>query len=129
MVSRVDWISNIYNLFIGSFTAASNASGIIAPIEETTALLHKYGAFSFWDYATAAPYLDVNMSNKDAVFISTHKYLAGYDNSNPFVILIFDSYLSYSGKRANHCEFIDLREQRKWCQHHDISENTMVPNA
>eukprot|EP01083_Nonionella_stella_P181530 650598_1 len=77
MVSRVDWISNIYNLFIGSFTAASNASGIIAPIEETTALLHKYGAFSFWDYATAAPYLDVNMSNKDAVFISTHKYLAG----------------------------------------------------
>eukprot|EP01083_Nonionella_stella_P149395 474435_1 len=73
-----------YNLLIGSFTAASNVSGILAPIEETTALLHKYGAFSFWDYATAGPYLDVNMTNpdapllsKDAVFISTHKYLAG----------------------------------------------------
>eukprot|EP01083_Nonionella_stella_P293298 997407_1 len=73
-----------YNLLIGSFTAASNVSGIIAPVEETTALLHKYGAFSFWDYATAGPYLDVNMTNpdapllsKDAVFISTHKYLAG----------------------------------------------------
>eukprot|EP01083_Nonionella_stella_P149393 474429_1 len=73
-----------YNLLIGSFTAASNVSGIIAPIEETTALLHKYGAFSFWDYATAGPYMDVCMTNKDnpllskdAVFISTHKYLAG----------------------------------------------------
>ena len=73
-----------YNLIIGSFTAASNVSGIIAPIDETTLLLHKYGALSFWDYATAGPYLDINMTNKDnpmlskdAVFISTHKYLAG----------------------------------------------------
>eukprot|EP01083_Nonionella_stella_P087241 242609_1 len=73
-----------YNLLIGSFTAASNVSGIIAPVDECTELLHKYGALSFWDYATAGPYLDVNMTNKsnpmlskDAVFISTHKYLAG----------------------------------------------------
>eukprot|EP01083_Nonionella_stella_P301748 1036962_1 len=45
-----------------------------------------------------------------------------YDNANPFVINIFNSYLSYSGKRANHCEFMDLREQRKWYQNHDINQ-------
>ena len=73
-----------YNLLIGSFTAASNVSGIIADTDKITNLLHKYGALSFWDYATAAPYLDINMTNKqnqllskDAVFISTHKYLGG----------------------------------------------------
>ena len=77
-------MKNKYNLLIGSFTAASNVSGIIAPIDEITLLLHKYGALSFWDYATAGPYLDINMTNKDnpmlskdAVFISPHKYLAG----------------------------------------------------
>ncbi len=77
-------MKNKYNLLIGSFTAASNVSGIIAPINKTTLLLHKYNALSFWDYATAGPYLNVNMTNKqnpmlskDAVFISTHKYLAG----------------------------------------------------
>eukprot|EP01084_Bolivina_argentea_P165392 287341_1 len=45
-----------YSLLIGSFTAASNVSGIMAPIEETTVLLHKYNALSFWDFATAGPY-------------------------------------------------------------------------
>eukprot|EP01084_Bolivina_argentea_P271098 461161_1 len=79
-----DEMKRCYNLLIGSFTAASNVSGIIAPIDETTELLHRYDALSFWDYATAGPYLDINMSNKehpelskDAVFLSTHKFLGG----------------------------------------------------
>jgi selenocysteine lyase/cysteine desulfurase len=73
-----------YNLLIGSFTAASNVSGILADVDAVTALMHKYGALCFWDYATAGPYVDVNMTNKqnpmlskDAVFISPHKYLGG----------------------------------------------------
>jgi len=76
-----------YNLVIGSFSAASNVSGIIAPIDDITQLLHKYGALSFWDFATAGPYLDINMTNeqnpllsKDAVFISTHKFLSGVNS-------------------------------------------------
>ena len=73
-----------YNLLIGSFAAANNISGIINPIDETTELLHKYDALSFWDYDIAGSYLDINMTNtnnpmlsKDAVFISPHKFLAG----------------------------------------------------
>ena len=76
-------IQYLIYLFIIHFYLLFNI-GIIAPIDETTLLLHKYGALSFWDYATAGPYLDVNMTNKenpmlskDAVFISPHKYLAG----------------------------------------------------
>ena len=65
---------------IGSFSAASNVTGIISPVDEITALLHQYGALAFWDYAAAAPYLEINMNpgsglEKDAIFISTHKFI------------------------------------------------------
>ena len=67
-------------ILIGSFSAASNVTGIIAPVDEITALLHRYGALSFWDYAAAAPYLKMDMNpgeglHKDAMFISTHKFI------------------------------------------------------
>jgi selenocysteine lyase/cysteine desulfurase len=29
-----------------------------------TALLHKYGALSFWDYAAGAPYVNIDMNPK-----------------------------------------------------------------
>lgn len=38
---------------IGCFSAASNVTGIISDTHQVAALLHKYGALSFWDYATA----------------------------------------------------------------------------
>jgi selenocysteine lyase/cysteine desulfurase len=36
----------------------------------------------FWDYATAAPYVKIDMNPsatayKDAIFISTHKFIGG----------------------------------------------------
>nr|XP_045618240.1 uncharacterized protein LOC123770444 [Procambarus clarkii] len=73
---------------IGCFTAASNVTGIMADDVELTILLHKYGALAFWDYATAAPYVDLKMNplvsgdcgglaHKDAVYFSMHKFLGG----------------------------------------------------
>lgn len=67
---------------IGSFSAASNVTGIIAPIDEITNLLHQHGALSFWDYAAGAPYMKIDMNpgtnlQKDAIFISTHKFIGG----------------------------------------------------
>lgn len=67
---------------IGSFSAASNVTGIIAPIDEITGLLHQYGALSFWDYAAGAPYMKIDMNagnglHKDAIFISPHKFIGG----------------------------------------------------
>jgi selenocysteine lyase/cysteine desulfurase len=71
-----------HRTMIGSFSAASNVTGILSTIDEITILLHQYGAYSFWDYAAAAPYIDVDMNpgglaNKDAIFISAHKLIGG----------------------------------------------------
>jgi selenocysteine lyase/cysteine desulfurase len=75
-------------LKIGSFSAASNVTGIGSKTRETAALLHRHGALSFWDFAAAGPYVDIdmNMSDdredghlvyKDAIFLSPHKFIGG----------------------------------------------------
>lgn len=71
-------------LKIGSFSAASNVTGIISDTHGITSLLHQYGALSFWDFAAAAPYVamdvqpaDMPDAYKDAVFISIHKLIGG----------------------------------------------------
>jgi selenocysteine lyase/cysteine desulfurase len=71
-------------LKIGSFSAASNVTGIISDTRGIAQLLHRYGALSFWDFAAAAPYVGIDMTvedepgaHKDAIFISTHKLIGG----------------------------------------------------
>ena len=72
-------------LLIGSFSAASNVTGIVSDTAAIAELLHAHGALSLWDFAAAAPYVDVTMraaegrplSYKDAVFISPHKFIGG----------------------------------------------------
>jgi selenocysteine lyase/cysteine desulfurase len=41
-------------LRIGSFSAASNVTGIVSDTDAISALLHRHGALSFWDYAAAS---------------------------------------------------------------------------
>ncbi|MBY6210748.1 aminotransferase class V-fold PLP-dependent enzyme [Microbulbifer agarilyticus] len=70
-------------LKIGSFSAASNVTGIRTDTTAVTRLLHQHNALSFWDYAAAAPYVDIDvqgqdaLSCKDALFISPHKFVGG----------------------------------------------------
>jgi selenocysteine lyase/cysteine desulfurase len=73
-------------LKIGSFSAASNVTGIISDWRAISVLLHRCGALSFWDFAAAAPYMEINMGSAsrgpdepylDAVFISPHKFIGG----------------------------------------------------
>ena len=71
-------------LTIGSFSAASNVTGIISDTRAIARLLHDHGALSFWDFAAAAPYVDIDMvpdgdpsTAKDAIFISPHKLIGG----------------------------------------------------
>ncbi len=75
-------------LRIGTFSAASNVSGIESDSTTVTALLHRHGALSFWDYAAAAPYISIEMNppgdeedarlwQKDALFLSPHKFVGG----------------------------------------------------
>ncbi|MEO6532846.1 MAG: aminotransferase class V-fold PLP-dependent enzyme [Pseudolysinimonas sp.] len=62
---------------IGSFSAASNVTGILTDTATITRVLHEHGALAFWDYAAAGPYVDVDASNEDAVFLSPHKFIGG----------------------------------------------------
>ena len=66
-------------LRIGSFSAASNVTGIITDWPAIADLLHRHGALSFWDFAAAAPYVQIDMrgAGLDAVFISPHKFIGG----------------------------------------------------
>jgi selenocysteine lyase/cysteine desulfurase len=64
-------------LRIGSFSAASNVTGIVSDTAAISALLHEHGALSFWDYAAAAPYVDITFAGKDAIFLSPHKFVGG----------------------------------------------------
>lgn len=38
---------------VGSFSAASNITGILTDVDNIATLLHTYGAYAFFDYATA----------------------------------------------------------------------------
>ncbi|HVR31767.1 MAG TPA: aminotransferase class V-fold PLP-dependent enzyme [Acidimicrobiia bacterium] len=70
---------------IGSFSAASNVTGILSDTSAISSLLHRHGALSFWDFAAAAPYVGIEMRSpltddtdyKDAIFISPHKFIGG----------------------------------------------------
>jgi selenocysteine lyase/cysteine desulfurase len=77
-------------LRIGSFSAASNVTGILSDTHAVTRLLHRHGALACWDFAAAAPYVDIAMNGratpggepdpeaaKDAVFVSPHKFIGG----------------------------------------------------
>ena len=84
-------------LRIGSFSAASNVTGMRAPVHDIAALLHRHDALAFFDYAACAPYVDIDMNPVrdghpsqrylDAVFISPHKFLGGPGSSG---LLIFN---------------------------------------
>src|SRR6478736_2933834 len=85
-------------LLIGSFSAASNVTGIVTDTDAISSLLHDHGALAFWDYAAAAPYVDIEMygrggrgvagptAYKDAVFLSPHKFIGG--PSTPGVLVV-----------------------------------------
>ena len=67
---------------IGSFSAASNVTGVVTQPDDVTRLLKKHGALSVWDYAGGAPYLPIDMNpspdcQKDAVVVSPHKFPGG----------------------------------------------------
>jgi len=64
-------------LKIGSFSAASNVTGILTDTAAITRVLHEHGALAFWDYAAAGPYVDIDASNEDAIFLSPHKFIGG----------------------------------------------------
>ena len=70
-------------LKIGSFTAASNVTGIRTDYHKMAKLMHEYNGLCFIDFAASAPYVDINMHPEDplekldAIYFSPHKFLGG----------------------------------------------------
>lgn len=74
---------------IGTFSAASNVTGIRNDCHGLARVLHRHGALAFFDYAAAGPYVEIDMHPRradgapdeeaalDAVFLSTHKFIGG----------------------------------------------------
>ncbi|MHA1460027.1 MAG: aminotransferase class V-fold PLP-dependent enzyme [Promethearchaeota archaeon] len=79
-------------LKIGSFSAASNITGLRSPVYEISRILHKYDCIVCFDFAASAPYVKIDMNNApdtffDAIFISPHKFVGGPGSSG---ILVFN---------------------------------------
>lgn len=87
-------------LRIGSFSAASNVTGMRSQVGEIARLLHAHGAFACFDYAASAPYVEIDMNpppgprggdpSLDAIFVSPHKFLGGPGSSG---VLVFNERL------------------------------------
>ena len=80
---------------IGSFSAASNVTGMRTPVHEIAALLHRHGALACFDYAASGPYvaMDMNPGGEawlDAIFLSPHKFVGGPGSSG---VLVFNERL------------------------------------
>lgn len=80
------------SLKIGSFSAASNVTGILTDTNTVSQVLHENGALAFWDYAAAAPYVEIDMHpenalhRKDAIVLSPHKFIGGPGTPGVLVI-------------------------------------------
>ena len=83
-------------LRIGSFSAASNVTGILTDVRKVATLLHAHNAIACFDYAACAPYVEINMNPEpenegddpaiDAIFVSPHKFLGGPGSSGVLVL-------------------------------------------
>ena len=87
-----------YKVKIGSFSAASNITGQLIDTDRISIMMHRFGGLAFFDYATAAPYVKIDMNPthsdptltalaaKDAIFFSGHKFLGGPGSSGVLIV-------------------------------------------
>jgi selenocysteine lyase/cysteine desulfurase len=75
----------------GSFSAASNVTGVLTDVSTIAQVLHRNGAWAFFDFAAAGPYVPIDMhpadteARIDALFISPHKFIGGPEGSGVLV--------------------------------------------
>jgi len=108
---------------IGSFSAASNVTGMRSDVHKIASLLHKYDAIACFDYAACAPYVEINMNPEpevdggdpsiDAIFISPHKFLGGPGSSGVLVFneRIYDRDLPPSMSAGGTVDYVGMTDQ------------------
>lgn len=78
-------------LKIGSFSAASNVTGVFADVRGIAEVLHRGGAYACFDFAAGGPYMPIDMHpsnplhHMDAVFLSVHKFIGGPEASGVLI--------------------------------------------
>ncbi len=76
---------------VGSFSAASNVTGVLTDVPAIARILHRQGALAFFDFAAAGPYVPIDMHPRevdesiDALFLSPHKFIGGPEGSGVLV--------------------------------------------
>ncbi len=96
--SRLEEYKN-RKLKIGSFSAASNVTGIRSNYHALAKIMHENGGLCFIDFAASAPYVEIDMHPEDslekldAIYFSPHKFLGGPGTSG---VLIMDKELDTS---------------------------------
>ncbi|MDC0736701.1 aminotransferase class V-fold PLP-dependent enzyme [Cognatishimia sp. SS12] len=77
-------------MVIGSFSAASNVTGVCTDPAPITALFNAHGARIIWDYAGGGPYLPISMqpggAMADAIVLSPHKFIGGPAASGVLIV-------------------------------------------
>jgi len=108
---------------IGSFSAASNVTGIRSDVRKIASLLHRYGALACFDYAASAPYVEIDMNPEpeyagedpsiDAIFISPHKFIGGPGSSGVLVFneRIYDRSLPPSVSAGGTVDYVGMTDQ------------------
>ncbi len=76
---------------IGSFSAASNVSGIKTDTYAVARIVHAAGGRVFFDFSASAPYVEIDMQRDgdayyDGIFFSPHKYLGGPGSSGVLIV-------------------------------------------
>ncbi len=108
---------------IGSFSAASNVTGMRTDVHRIASLLHRHGAIACFDYAACAPYVDIDMNPEpahegddpsiDAIFISPHKFLGGPGSSGVLLFneRIYDRELPPSVSAGGTVDYVGMHDQ------------------
>ncbi len=76
---------------IGSFSAASNVTGLVSPVYKIARIMHKHGGIAGFDFAASAPYVEIDMNKDeksyfDAIYLSPHKFVGGPGSSGVLII-------------------------------------------
>lgn len=76
---------------VGTFSAASNVTGILEDVDGVTRILRAHDALAVWDYGCAGPYCAMQMNpgtdvQKDAIVFSAHKFPGGPGSSGIAVV-------------------------------------------
>ncbi|KAF9928267.1 hypothetical protein BGZ67_007075 [Mortierella alpina] len=102
--SGINKVRNVFRLGDEAFWSRKAHAASSAPSENDTVaiseLLHRHGAYAFFDYAGVGPYTAIdmnptpsspshpgepNLAYKDGVFLSTHKFLGGPGSSGVLI--------------------------------------------